>query len=71
MTTKSDDVTMITKLAKTYCICCHNKQQPMTNKCDDATMLLLNFIDIQSSDIYKICYMRHQIIITNTKYYLN
>ena len=30
---------------------------------------LLNFIDIKSSDIYKICYMRHQIIITNTKYY--
>jgi hypothetical protein len=32
---------------------------------------LQHFIDIKSSDIYKICYMRHQIIITNTKYYLN
>ena len=32
---------------------------------------LQNFIDIKSSDIYKICYIRHQIIITNPKYYLN
>ena len=32
---------------------------------------LQNFIDIKASDIYKICYIRHQIIITNTKYYLN
>jgi hypothetical protein len=46
MTTKSDDVTMITKLAKAYCICCHNKQQLMTNKCDDTTMLLFNFIEL-------------------------
>jgi hypothetical protein len=46
MTTKSDDVTMINKLAKAYCICCHNKQQLMTNKCDDTTMLLFNFIEL-------------------------
>ena len=32
---------------------------------------LQNSIDIKSSDIYKICYIRHQIIITNPKYYLN
>jgi len=30
-----------------------------------------NLINIKFSDIYKLCYMRHKIIITNTKYYFN